>query len=49
MSTGKQPEGTPEVGIIEFFRQLIREYAILIVIVETIAIILLTLRLFRVF
>ncbi len=49
MSNGKQPEGTPEVGIIDFLRQLIREYAILIVIVETIVIILLTLRLFRVF
>jgi len=49
MSNGKQPEGTPEVRFLEFLLQLIRDNAIIIVIVETIVIILLTLRLFRVF
>jgi len=48
MSTDKQPEGTSGQGFWVFLRQLIRDYAVLIVIVETIAIILLTLRLFRV-
>jgi len=48
MSTDKQPEGTSGQGFRDFLLQLIRDYAVLIVIVETIVILLLTLRLFRV-
>jgi hypothetical protein len=48
MSTGKQPTGTSGQGFGDFLRQLIRDYAVLIVIVQSIVIILLILRLVRV-
>ncbi len=43
------PTGTPDGGFIDIIRQIIQDYALIIVIVETIVIILLTLRLFGVF
>ncbi|HEY2157273.1 MAG TPA: hypothetical protein VGH33_16720 [Isosphaeraceae bacterium] len=48
MAIEKQPEGTSGQGFRHFLPQLIRDYAVLIVIAETIVIILLVLRLFRV-